>query len=203
MLALLGLFQAAAQEYEYVPFVREGVKWVYICDDPFYGGYSDGMVEGRQYYSFEMKNDVTIGDKQYKEVYLTHYLDNGSKQVENFVPVYLREENKSVYAIFLDSIFHPQCPVGYFDVVGASHYDRVCTGQEFLLYDFNSPTAFFDRVFGSFDSDLELQYLYTDTLTFGSYRGKCHHYDWIYADDNKISKMFFFIPKHYIIICEV
>ena len=29
ILALLGMSQAMAQEYEYVPFVREGVKWVY------------------------------------------------------------------------------------------------------------------------------------------------------------------------------
>ena len=28
ILALLGISQAVAQEYEYVPFVREGVKWV-------------------------------------------------------------------------------------------------------------------------------------------------------------------------------
>lgn len=29
IVALLGMAQAVAQEYEYVPFVREGVKWVY------------------------------------------------------------------------------------------------------------------------------------------------------------------------------
>ena len=29
LLTLLGMTQAVAQEYEYVPFVREGVKWVY------------------------------------------------------------------------------------------------------------------------------------------------------------------------------
>ena len=28
LLALLGMTQAVAQEYEYVPFVREGVKWL-------------------------------------------------------------------------------------------------------------------------------------------------------------------------------
>ena len=36
ILALLGMTQAAAQEYEYVPFVREGVKWV--CDAPIWSG---------------------------------------------------------------------------------------------------------------------------------------------------------------------
>ena len=33
ILALLGMTQAAAQEYEYVPFVREGVKWTYSIQD--------------------------------------------------------------------------------------------------------------------------------------------------------------------------
>ena len=28
MLSLLGMTQAVAQESEYIPFVREGVKWV-------------------------------------------------------------------------------------------------------------------------------------------------------------------------------
>ena len=39
MLALLGMTQAAAQDYEYVPFVREGVKWVYkITNLEYYMG---------------------------------------------------------------------------------------------------------------------------------------------------------------------
>ena len=49
LFALLGMTQAVAQEYEYVPFVREGVKWVYVCKNPYW-------VEefwGNEYYSFE------------------------------------------------------------------------------------------------------------------------------------------------------
>ena len=30
LLTILGMTQMLALEYEYVPFVREGVKWVYI-----------------------------------------------------------------------------------------------------------------------------------------------------------------------------
>ena len=35
LLALLGMTQLAAQDYEYVPFVREGVKWVYWYKNDF------------------------------------------------------------------------------------------------------------------------------------------------------------------------
>ena len=47
LIALLGMSQAAAQEYEYVPFVREGVKW-------FYGI--------RDYRYFDLKNNPANGD---------------------------------------------------------------------------------------------------------------------------------------------
>ena len=50
LIALLGMSQAAAQEYEYVPFVREGVKWVYYYNNPFWGDVLD-MPEDIQYYS--------------------------------------------------------------------------------------------------------------------------------------------------------
>ena len=33
LLSMLGMIQAMAQEYEYVPFVREGVKWTYGIQD--------------------------------------------------------------------------------------------------------------------------------------------------------------------------
>ena len=33
LFVLLGMTQAVAQEYEYVPFVREGVKWFYGIRD--------------------------------------------------------------------------------------------------------------------------------------------------------------------------
>ena len=36
VLSVLGMTQMAAQEYEYVPFVREGVKWVYSITDYHY-----------------------------------------------------------------------------------------------------------------------------------------------------------------------
>ena len=52
ILALLGMTQAVAQEYEYVPFVREGVKWV--CDAP----YLEWMQMWHNYYTLELAGDT-------------------------------------------------------------------------------------------------------------------------------------------------
>ena len=37
LLTRLGMTQLSAQEYEYVPFVREGVKWVCFYDNDVHG----------------------------------------------------------------------------------------------------------------------------------------------------------------------
>ncbi|MBR7011266.1 MAG: hypothetical protein IKI10_00030, partial [Muribaculaceae bacterium] len=57
MLSLLGITQIVAQEYEYIPFVREGVKWVYIFnEEPFW----------KHTFTLEMKGDAEINGKTYK-----------------------------------------------------------------------------------------------------------------------------------------
>ena len=185
LLALLGMTQAVAQEYEYVPFVREGVKWVYYYESPFpWEEYN--LDEGIQYYSFEMTDDILIGNKTYKKVCLTHYLNDGSKEIEGFIPVCLREENKTVYAISLDSIMHPQCPVGHLGFIVYDERHLRITGNEFILYDFNSPTSLFDSVFSGIEDYLNIcPYLYTDSLVIGTHLSKRHHYHW-YTDDNEI-----------------
>ena len=169
LLALLGMTQALAQEYEYVPFVREGVKWVYCCKNPFW----EEDFWGQQYFSFEMKNDVLIGDKSYKPVQLTHYLDeNGStKEVEEYTPVYLREEDKMVYAFLPDGIIHPQCPVGMFSCIAfpADESPITTTNQEFKLYDFNNPTSLYGNL---------VEYDGMSMVTIGNHMSKCHRYIW-------------------------
>lgn len=179
LLALLGLIQAVAEDYEYVPFVREGVKWVYCCKNPYW------MEEfwGMEYYSFEMLNDVLIGDKYYKPVCLTRYLDKEgtNKEVMDFTPVYLREENKVVYAILPDGILHPQCPVGIFNYIGYP-YDNspiTTTNQEFRLYDFNDPMSLYEDL---------VEYNGLSFEMISGHESKCHHYTWDYGDDEIITE---------------
>ncbi len=185
ILAILGMTQLAAQEYEYVPFVREGVKWVYYYDNPFSREVLD-MAEGIQYYSFEMKGDYQIGDKTYKQVCLTHYLDENNKEVEDFIPVYLREENKVSYAILFDGIRHPQCPVGINGSVDYCDNQFSAPTDEFILYDFNDPISLYDSVFfegdhAVFDEGVKhVEYLTTDTISVGQHQCKRHHYKSIY-----------------------
>ncbi|MBR3728099.1 MAG: hypothetical protein IKN10_03885, partial [Muribaculaceae bacterium] len=64
ILALLGMTQAVAQEYEYVPFVREGVKWV--CDAPNIGYWPQDY---HRYYNLELKGDTVIDGKCYKAMH--------------------------------------------------------------------------------------------------------------------------------------
>ena len=180
ILALLSMYQAMAQEYEYVPFVREGVKWVYYYNNPFWEDVLD-MPEDIQYYSFEFTSDVQIGDKNYKPIVLTHYLDENNTEVEEYTPAYLREENKVVYAIHPDGIQHPQCPVGFFGVMdGNTLLPITATAEEFILYNFNHPTALYDSIWGS-----QVLYQCTDTFSIGGHYSKCYYYN--FADNDQYS----------------
>lgn len=183
-------------EYNYVPFVREGVKWVYFYNNDFASNVFD-MPEDIQYYSFEMKGDVLINDKHYKPVILTHYFDRGGidKELEDFIPVYLREEDKLVYAIHPDGIQHPKCPVGIDQYIGypAQGMPLTTSSEEFVLYDFNDPKAFYDTFFEAKNISFELEglgpyveYLNVDTIMVGNHRSKCHHLKSQYVIDNKI-----------------
>ena len=185
ILSVLGMTQMAAQEYEYVPFVREGVKWVYYYNNPFWNYILD-MDFGIQYFSFEMKGDVLIGDKYYKPVILTHYLDDGNEQVEDDVPIYLREENKVVYAIHPDGIQHPQCPVGTFSYISDPESLPIkVSDEEFVLYDFNDAIELYGE---GTAGEGRILYQYTDTITTGNHYSKCHHYQDLFLgeEDNKV-----------------
>ena len=186
ILSLLGILQSFSQEYEYIPFVREGVKWVYVCDNPYLDDVLD-MPFGLHYYSFEMKGDVLIGDKYYKPVVLTHYLDKTGQnmEVEIFTPVYLREEEKVVYAIHPDGIWYAQCPVGYCWYVEAPYSGGLpltATKEEFILYDFNDPMALYNEIVGLGVND----YIGTSMVTVGGHESKCHHYQTCYSTDDVI-----------------
>ena len=177
LLTLLGVTSAVAHEYEYVPFVREGVKWVYVCKNPYW-------VEefwGNEYYSFEFLSDVRIGDKYYKPIRLTRYLDKDgtNKEVMDFTPLYLREENKVVYAIIPDGILHPQCPAGMFNYIGYPYDNSPITvsNEEFILYDFNDPMSLYEGF---------VEYNGLDYEIIGGHKSKCHHYTWYYGDDEVI-----------------
>ena len=185
--AMLGFTQAVAQEYEYVPFVREGVKWVYCIDNSYDEAFSETYLPipaGTSYYSFEMKGEAEFDGKHYKPVIL-YYIDEAGKEIaQEIIPVYLREEDKVVYAYHPDGMTYLQCPVGY---GGFADYNGWTSffypmdyfnNEEFILYDFNHPETFYQPLVnylgqGGFDY---MAYLRTDFVAIGEHSCKQHSY---------------------------
>ena len=174
LLALLGMPQVVAQEYEYVPFVREGVKWVYgvtnneLAPNPTFP-------VGFFYYNLEFKGDTVINGKTYKAMH--KYYGDAINEENDTVPIYMREEDKVVYGIIPDGRKYTDCPVGR---VRGSDSDVIYSGNEFVMYDFNDPLGFLT----SFKSGLEgdtcsyYEHQYTDTIAFGHHLGKRYNGTW-------------------------
>ena len=139
ILALLGITQAVAQEYEYVPFVREGVKWVYDC-----GGFE----------SLEFQGDTVINGKTYKAMHVALNTENDR------VAGYFRDEGKVVYGIVPDG--QTTCPI---ICMGSPAFDELLySGQEFILYDFNDPYSYYSEIRNPNWWE-KVYYYFNDTIT--------------------------------------
>ena len=140
LLALLGMSQVVAQEYEYVPLVREGVKWVYyyVNTNDFYP--ADPNLEiGKVYHTLEFKGDTIINGKTYKAMH--KYYGESINPENDTIPIYMREENKTVYGIVPDGKTYNDCPISCYGN-DSIFYSQILEGKEFVLYDFNDPVAF-------------------------------------------------------------
>ena len=165
-MALLGMTQAVAQEYEYVPFVREGVKWTYyIIDYQYEADLKTNPARGDNtiYRTLEIKGDTVINGLTYKKM---HKYSGESINVENdTVPVCLREENKKVYAFVPDGKLYDDCIVGNWLKYDEEHA-AIRLGQEFLLYDFEDAITYWE----SLDNEWTLLTpLSVDTITMGNH----------------------------------
>ena len=178
LLALFAITQVLAQEYEYKPFVREGVKWVCFYDHTYSSPITDQyFAEGRNYFTLEIKGDEIIGGKPYKAMHL--YRGNGINPLNDTIPLYVREENRIVYGIEPEGHFYMPFIVGYGYTHGENTiYDMVYSGQEFVLYNFNDPENYYDSVFWrEYDPmwDIHyLSYLSNDTIELGDNLAKRH-----------------------------
>ena len=160
---MLGISQLGAQEYEYVPLVREGVKWVYkyIYRDRFF----EPTEYGEVWLTLEMKGDTVINGKTYKAVH--KYFGDAINEENDTIPVYLREENKVVYGIVPDCEVYPDCRVGNgFD---RGIRDQIKNGEEFVLYDFFDPVAFWSAYLSE---DAKDEFALSDTIQIGSHLAK-------------------------------
>lgn len=163
LFALLGLFQASAQDYEYVPFVREGVKWVYcyINNDDYQENHFDpNLAYGTVYLNLEFKGDTIINGKTYKAMH--KYYGDAINELNDTIPIYMREEDRVVYAIIPDGIFYHDCPIGNY---GGEYVDpAIYEGQEFVLYDFRDPISYWDGLFNQ-----HFWYWYDDMIVIGQH----------------------------------
>ena len=174
VLALLGMSQAVALEYEYVPFVREGVIWVYRYDNPLSSIMDPDFEIGRHYFKLELKGDTVINGKVYKAM---HKYSGASINWENdTVPVYLREEDKIVYGIIPDGRRFFDCPVG----VVSDNKDYCYDGQEFVLYDFADPITYWTNLLHipSNRPPRYYEFLGVDTIPLGN--RLVRRYVWMY-----------------------
>ena len=167
LLTLLGFTQGFSQEYEYVPFVREGVKWVYgIVNYRYnYVAHDPAFLGETVYRILELKGDTVINGKTYKAMH--KYSGKSINYANDTVPIYLREENKLVYGIIPDKTFYNDCPI----YNGYSSIDMY-SGEEFLLYDFQDPVSYWNNLFAADPAGCPNQYLYTDTITIGNRKAK-------------------------------
>ena len=154
LLVLLSSLPSFAQEYEYVPFVREGVKWVYYINN-YHFDLTVNPAQGNNkcYRTLEIKGDTIINGKNYKPMH--KYSGISINEENDTIPIYLREENKIVYAIVPNGEYYDDCPI-----YNACTYDDVdpYDGHEFVLYDFNDPVGYWQS-FGN-------EYFELDTIDF-------------------------------------
>ena len=161
-LSLLGMTQALAQEYEYVPFVREGVKWVYYIRNLNYDEYENpSQGDNVVYRTLELKGDTVINGKAYKAMH--KYSGGGINEGNDTVPILLREEDKIVYGIVPEGKRYPDCPI-YNEFSSVDMYN----GEEFVLYDFNDPVAYWEDLVNHEGGYCEYRPDYTDMILVGN-----------------------------------
>ncbi len=176
LLTMFGLSQALSQEYEYVPFVREGAKWVYAISDYQWYDYNNNPANGDfiAHRTLELRGDTVINGKLYKAMHKC--VDDEISEPSDVVPIYLREEDKKVYGIVPDCVSFYDAPIGDFCFGTEEYFNAIRSGEEFLLYDFQDPVAYWDSVYhhsayGQDDNDF-FEHLYTDTIEIGHHKAK-------------------------------
>ena len=88
-LICLGCIASQAQEYEYVPFVREGVEWGYYQYNPVHPE-DNGIIR------LQFEGDTLLDGKTYKKLYM--YKGCDLTPDKGTLIDFMREENKIVYS---------------------------------------------------------------------------------------------------------
>ena len=117
LLGLLMMTSASAVEYEYVPLVREGVKWVEY--------YNNSIENIESLTSYQFDGQKEIGGNIYSMLYAANLNDATQN---NRLVAYVREQDKQIYIIPVDSEVYG-CIISNEDI------------NEYKIYDFNDITS--------------------------------------------------------------
>ena len=158
MLMLIGITGVQAQEYEYVPLVREGVQWVFAFLTHSTPSENCGAwVE--TFYTLEFKGDTTINGMEYKN--LVYDLSNKVSEPQHGTLAFMRETDKRVYAIV-------NADFNNYDLFMTYGYPRIenegGADGELVIFDFNDLKEFYDNNGGGNLNEAQ------DTLINGSIR---------------------------------
>lgn len=178
LLMLMGITGVHAQEYEYVPLVREGVKWVYYLNMTKYGENGEFLSYVWVPLTIEFKGDTTIQmftgeyetfkkcymniDPEFRAGFPVATDENGTAIV-----AMMRENDKRVFAIYTEDYIDAFIPrsVKHSYVTGLAtrvfclrdlsspiEYDKV--NEMWMIYDFNDPDSFIKHTCPSFKNDV-------------------------------------------------
>ena len=118
LLGLLAMTSASAVENEYVPLVREGVKWVEY--------YNNSIENTQAVTTYQFSGNIEIGGNIYSKLYASPKVSNVT---QDEIPVaYIREQDKVVYCIPVDAMIYG-CILSNEDI------------GEYMIYNFNDITS--------------------------------------------------------------
>ena len=169
LLAVLGMTQLSAQEeqYEYTPFVREGVKWVcYYKNNGGYGMMDRYFAPGKTYFTLELKGDTVIDGQEYKALH--KYGGSEINTADDTVLVYLREEDRVVYGIKpVENKYYGFNDMGYGGRSRNEIPELINSGQEFILLEYNDPETYYTGIFSAHPHGRNIETLNPDFVTLG------------------------------------
>ena len=168
MMALLGMSQMVAQEdeYEYVPFVREGVKWVcYYQNDGGYSIMDQYFGPGKTYFTLELKGDTVIDGQEYKALH--KYGGEGINTADDTVLMYLRENDRVVYGIVpVGQKYYGFNEFGYGSSLNNDILELIYSGQEFILLNYKDTEDYYLDIFSKYRHDKDIVALDPDYVTY-------------------------------------
>ena len=187
MLFLATFLGSWAQEYEYIPFVREGVQWVNILL------YPSGIISPEHFVTYvdEFKGDTVINDMVYKKMYRTVGEYNRDSLMSDHTPgdigtphvpfliACCREKDKKVYCIYSEQ-YNNILDNNTICYALGKESENFAVSNEWLMYDFEDPVNFFmnEVTSGYYRSGFTIAL--TDTITINNttrkYYAITHYY---------------------------